>query len=129
MYEIWLMLNIVWELAAGLVPWLVALAAVWLALVAVALHRSAKPSAATPVTLSRTAAPGPWRRSFARALVIGIVAGLVAAAVVPFLTQSTLGEARYLVDWLALAGIGAAFGGAVFAWAWPLSAVLGRRQA
>ena len=36
MYEIWLMLNIVWELALSIWPWLVALAVLWLVLMMMA---------------------------------------------------------------------------------------------
>ena len=39
MYEIWLALNIAWEIAWGLWPWLLAAGVLWAALLALALKR------------------------------------------------------------------------------------------
>ena len=39
MYEIWLVMNIVWEIALGIWSWLALAATVWLALMALAWRR------------------------------------------------------------------------------------------
>jgi hypothetical protein len=108
MYEIWLMLNIVWEIALGAMPWLLAAAAVWAVLVVLAARHRASSSAAGP-------APAAARP----ALAVGLGAAVLALFAVPALTQSSLGEATYLADWLALGGIALAAGVAAFLFAWP----------
>jgi hypothetical protein len=104
MYEIWLVLNILWELALGVWPLLVAGLVAWGVLMAVAARRHRLP----------------WGRALGGALLIGAVAAVVAFTVVPGLTRSSLGELRYWVDWANLLGIALAVGGIVAAYAWPL---------
>jgi hypothetical protein len=111
-YEIWLMLNIAWELALGSATGLLGAGAFWLALTGLAMRRGA----------------APWRRSFKAALAVGALAGLTASLAAPVLTGSSLGEVRYLVDWLALAGIGAGVGVAVLALVWPAAVLLRGRM-
>jgi hypothetical protein len=105
MYEIWLMLNIVWELAATVWPALLVLALTWLLLVTLALRRRAR----SPIRA---------------ALGVALAGGLLAIVGVPALTQSSIGEARYLPDWLVLSGIAAAAALAAFAFALPLLRLL-----
>jgi hypothetical protein len=113
MYELWLMLNIVWEIALGVWPWLLGLGLVWLALVAAALARAPAPS-------SRPWWPRAWRV----AVVAGLAAFALALVAVPTLTRASLTDLAYGADWLALGGI--AFGGAVVAalFALPIARLL-----
>jgi hypothetical protein len=106
MYEIWLMLNIVWEIAMSLWPLLLVAAAVWLALLG---------------TTWRTAG-GHWRAGLLPALGVGAVTAIVAALLVPGLTRSTLSDMGYWVDWAALLGLAAAAGGVAASFVWPMLA-------
>jgi peptidoglycan biosynthesis protein MviN/MurJ (putative lipid II flippase) len=114
MYEIWLMLNIVWEIALGVWPVLLLAALLWLAL----LGRSWRTTGAH------------WRAALPPALGIGLVMAVVTALMLPGWMQSTLADMGYWVDWAALLGLAAAAGGVVAAFAWPLLARRhGRAQA
>ncbi len=104
MYEIWLMLNIVWEIALEQWPLLLVVAVLWLALMG---------------TTWRSAGTG-WRAGLLPALGVGVVTAIVAALVLPGLTRSTLSDMGYWLDWAALLGLAVAVGGAVAAFAWPL---------
>lgn len=106
MYEIWLMLNIVWEIALGVWPLLLVAAVLWLALMGT----------------SWRSAGAHWRAALVPALGIGLVMAVVAALMLPGWTQSELSNMGYWVDWAALVGLAAAAGGVVAAFAWPLLA-------
>ena len=107
MYEIWLMLNIVYELALGLWPWLLALTALWL-------------------LLMLRARGGRWRASLPGAIGLGLAVAVLIFFITPAWNKSGLGEMRYWVDWANLLGIAAAWGAAGVAFAWPLLAGLRR---
>ncbi|MDO5624172.1 MAG: hypothetical protein Q4G71_05740 [Pseudomonadota bacterium] len=100
MYEIWLMLNIAYELALSIWPWLLALAAAWVLLLALA-GRGAS-----------------WRACLPRAVMLGALLGAVIFFVTPTWSKSGLDEMRYWVDWANLAAIALAWAvaGAAFAW-------------
>ncbi len=104
MYEIWLMLNIVYELALSIWPWLLALAALWLLLMGRAWGRRG----------------ADWRASLPGAIVLGLLVAIVIFAVTPIWNKSALGEMKYWVDWANLLGIAAAWGVAGVAFGWPL---------
>jgi hypothetical protein len=107
MYEIWLVMNIVWEIALGLWPLLLAAGALWIILMLTAWRR-----------------PGTrWRAGLPLALGIGVLATIAAFALVPGWTRSTLSELGYWVDWANLLAVAAAFGAAAVAFAWPLSSM------
>ena len=113
MYEIWLMLNILWELALGAWPLLAAALLAWAVLLGLAWRRSSDAGA----TRMRA-----WRG----ALAVGAVATVVAFLVMPALTRSSLGELAYWVDWLSLAGMACGVGAATFVFSWPLLKLLPR---
>ncbi|MFC7411272.1 hypothetical protein [Hydrogenophaga atypica] len=105
MYEIWLVINILWEIALGLWPVLLLVAVTWAFLVLRAFTRGAA-----------------WQRSLGLALVIGVGVALLLIPVVPGAVGSSLADMGYWVDWVNLLAICAGFGAAAFALAWPLLA-------
>ncbi|MBL8327125.1 MAG: hypothetical protein JNJ89_19425 [Rubrivivax sp.] len=115
MYEIWLMLNILWETALGVWPLLAGAVLAWAALVALAWRRGRDAEART-MPAGRAAPPG---RAWAPALGASLVVAVLAFLTLPMLTRSSLRELSYWVDWLSVAGIAAGVGLATFAFAWP----------
>lgn len=112
MYEIWLVMNILWEIALGIWPLLLLLAAAaWLLLVLLAWRQ-----------------PGArWRQARPLAAGLGLGGALLGALLVPASIGSSLHELSYWVDWANLASIALGLGLAVMAFAWP-ACVLWRRQ-
>ena len=107
MYELWLMLNILWEIALGIWPWLVAALAAWLVIVGLSLRRG-----------------GAWSGTLRTALLVGVAVLVVSFFAVPGLTRSSLGELSYWGDWLSLGGIAVGFGVAATLAALPLLQLL-----
>ena len=108
MYEIWLVINILWEIALGIwQPLLVAVVA-WALL---ALWAARRPGAQ-------------WRASLMPALGIGLVVAIAAAAWVPGWSRSSMSDMGYWVDWANLLAIAGGFGAAAVAVAWPLVAMV-----
>ena len=113
MYEIWLVMNILWELALGVWPLLLGAAVLWAVLMATALAR-----------------PGTrWGVGLPLAVVAGLLVAAAAVVALPGLTRASLSDMGYWVDWINLLGIAAAFGAVAAAFAWPLLAMRGRRHA
>ena len=106
MYELWLMLNILWEVALSAWPMLLAAALLWLVLMGITL---------------RTAGAR-WSASLPSALLIGGIAAFAAFLLLPRALSSTLSDLGYWVDWVTLIGLALAVGGAVAAYASPLLA-------
>lgn len=107
MYEIWLVMNIVWEIALGIWPLLLAAVGLWLVVMVTALrHRGAC-----------------WLAGLPLALGVGAAVTLAAALWVPGWNKSALSEMGYWVDWINLLGLAAGFGAVAMAFAWPLSAM------
>lgn len=106
MYEIWLMLNIVWEMAVDLWPLLLLLAVLWLALLAGTWRRAGTH----------------WRAALPLALGVFAATALVAALLLPGWTRSTLSEMGYWVDWAMLLGLAAAAGALAGGFVWPMVA-------
>lgn len=113
MYEIWLMLNIVWEIALGAWPLLLALALLWVLFLVAALRGRGTQ----------------WRGGLPIAAGVGVVAGVIAFLAVPALTRASLGDLAYWVDWLALGGIALAAAVAAGLFVWPLAARRSRPRA
>jgi hypothetical protein len=107
MYEIWLVLNILWEIALTVWPVLLAGAAAWVVLAAIAARRPARA----------------WRRSRALAIGVGVLVAILAFLMVPSLTRSSLSELRYWVDWANLLAIALGAGALGAAFAWPVAAL------
>jgi hypothetical protein len=111
MYEAWLMLNIVWEIL--LTAWPLTLA---LLLLVAGLGLAA--------LLARGAA---WRSAWPVALAGAAIVGVASFLLLPGLTRSSLGELKYWVDWMALAGLAGGFAALAAALLWPLMALLKRQ--
>ena len=80
MYEIWLAMNIVYEIALGIWPLLALLLAVWVALFVAARGRLGA-------------------RQVRQALLLGALVAVALFFSVPTLTQSSLANMGYWVDW------------------------------
>ena len=105
MYEIWLVINILWEIALGLWPVLLLVAVTWAFLVLRAFTRGAA-----------------WQRSLGLALVIGVGVALLLIPLVPGAIGSSLSDMGYWVDWANLLAICGWFGVVVAALVWPMLA-------
>ncbi len=104
MYEIWLVMNIVWEIALGVWPLLaLGAAAAWLVLMVLAWRR--------PMAQ--------WRGAWPLAAGVAAAAAVIGFLVVPTTTSSSLQELAYWVDWANLASIALGIGVAALAFAWP----------
>jgi len=111
MYEIWLMLNIVWEILLGAWPLVLVLLLLFAGLtVAAWLRRGAA-----------------WRAAWPVALAGAVIVGVASFLLLPSLTLSSLGELKYWVDWLALAGVAGGFALVAGALLLPLTALLKRQ--
>jgi hypothetical protein len=106
MYEIWLAMNIVWEMALGIMPLLLVGAVTWAVLMTVALRRRAE-----------------WGRALPGALLAGAAVTVLLMLMLPGWTQSSLREMGYWVDWANLVAMSAGFGALAAAFAWPLLAM------
>jgi hypothetical protein len=104
MYEIWLAMNIAYETALGLLPALAPLVLMWA--VMMVINRK-KLKRVKPVTLAAVA----------------VLVSLVAVLALPSLSQSTLADMGYWVDWAALLGMAAGAGAAAAVLLWPVLAM------
>jgi len=107
MYEIWLAMNIVYEIALGLWPALAPLLIVWVVMW-INRQKLAQVSVA------------------ALAAVVVLVA-LAAVLALPSLSRASLADMGYWVDWAALLGMAAGLGVAAALLLWPLLATMRRR--
>lgn len=112
MYEIWLAMNIVWEMAVAQASWTVPLALAFAVLVVIALVRGAD-----------------WRRGWRWAWRIGLLATVAAIAFLPALSGAAWSDLSYVVDWAMLVATAVAVGAVVAVFVWPLAAALCRRGA
>lgn len=103
MYEIWLVINIVYEIALTMWPLLALALAVWLVLLFVARGRSGGAGAAVG---------------------IGALAAVLLFFTVPSLTHSSLSNMGYWVDWANLLAVALGLGAVASVFVWPLMALL-----
>ena len=104
MYEIWLAMNIAYETALGLLPALAPLVLMWA--VMMVINRK-KLKRVKTVTLAAVA----------------VLLSLAAVLALPSLSQSTLADMGYWVDWAALLGMAAGVGVAAAVLLWPVLAM------
>ncbi len=107
MYEIWLALNILWEISLVYLPLLIGTVVCWAVLMGVALR-------------SRRSR---WADGTLPAIVTGVLFGMIAFVAFPTLTAASLSSPGYWVDWAALSGIALAYGTICFLLALPLWAM------
>lgn len=101
MYEIWLAMNIAYETALGLLPALAPLVLMWAVMMVINRKKLKRVKLAT----------------------LAAVAVLVAVVALPSLTQSSLVDMTYWVDWAALLGMAAGVGVAAALLMWPVLAM------
>ena len=104
MYEIWLAMNIVYEIALGIWPLLALLLAVWVALLVAARGRLGA-------------------RQVRQALLLGALVAVALFFSVPTLTQSSLANMGYWVDWANVLAIALGLGALAALFTWPLMAL------
>lgn len=110
MYEMWLTLNILFELGLQYLPVVVATAVLWVVLIGVAASRGR---------------PG-WGKAIKPAVVAFVVVTAITFFITPGLTRSSFANMGYWVDWANLFLYAAAFGGVAAALVWPLAAMMRR---
>ena len=109
MYEIWLAMNIVYEIALGVWPLLALLLAVWVALLVAARGRLGA-------------------RQVRQALLLGALVAVALFFSVPALTQSSLSNMGYWVDWANLLAIALGLGALAAVFSVPLFGLAARRR-
>ena len=110
MYEIWLTLNILFELSLQYLPVVIGTALLWLILMALAANR-------------RNAG---WGKAIRPALVVYVVVTAITFFITPGMTRSSFANMGYWVDWGNLFLYAAAFGAVAAALTWPLAAMIRR---
>ncbi|MBP7131994.1 MAG: hypothetical protein KBA70_04450 [Aquabacterium sp.] len=106
MYEVWLMLNIFWEILRPVLPVLLVVLVIWLGLML---------RAGSGKTTN-------WTGGLSRSLLVGVVVAVLAFFVLPGALKSDLSEMGYWADWLTLIGLSAGAGAVVAALLWPIFA-------
>jgi hypothetical protein len=104
MYEIWLVMNIAYEIVLDLWPALLPLALVWAAVMLINRKKLARIRASTLAALA-------------------VLVALAAMLALPSLSKSTLPDMGYWVDWAALLGMAAGVGVAAAVLLWPVLAM------
>ena len=109
MYEIWLAMNIIYEIALGIWPLLALLLAVWVALFVAARGRLGA-------------------RQMRQALLLGALVAVALFFSVPALTQSSLSDMGYWVDWANLLAIALGLGALAAVFSVPILGLAGGRK-
>ena len=104
MYEIWLAMNIAYETALGLLPALAPLVLMWAAVMFINRKKLALVSGSVLAA-------------------VAVLVALAAVLALPSLSQSTLADMGYWVDWAALLGMAAGVGVAAAVLLWPVLAM------
>jgi len=107
MYELWLALNIVYELALAHMSTLIILAVTILFLFGIAAVKGAPA----------------WGKGFRIGLAGGVLVTIAGFFFVPAMIDSSIGDLNYWVDWANLLAVAAGFGAAAAALLWPIGAM------
>lgn len=112
MYEIWLGMNILYELMWNYLPFVLAVVVSWVILMTYAIQHDAA-----------------WRRGVRGGLLGMLVVSVVSFLAFPSLTMSSLGNLGYWIDYLFLFQIAVAYG-VVFGlgFVWPVAALAARTR-
>jgi hypothetical protein len=104
MYEIWLAMNIVYEMALALWPALLPLVLVWAAVMLINRKKLAQVRGTVLAT-------------------VAVLVALVAVLALPAMSKSTLADMGYWVDWANLLAMAAGTGVAAAVLLWPVLAM------
>jgi len=104
LYNIWMSINVVYEMLLPLLWLVVLLGLAWAATLVLALKR---------------ASMSQWRRSLPMTGLVGLVGAVLVFFLVPFLTHSSLADLYKFIDWLFLVGTAVAVGVALMVATWP----------
>jgi hypothetical protein len=105
-YEIWLGMNIMWEIALGIMPYIVIAAIIWLAISWLTVKKKVS-----------------WFPAFKSTFIIGLVVTVSAFFALPTLTLSSFSEMSYWLDWATLSMMALGVGTVVFGFIWPFMAL------
>lgn len=106
MYELWLALNILFELALMYLPIVLTVAVLWVVIMAIAFKRG----------------QGKWSAAIRPAILSGLAVTFIGVLAIPGLTLSSLSELKYWVDWANLVAVAGGFGTVAAAFALPIAA-------
>ncbi len=104
MYEIWLAMNIAFEIALDLWPALLPLALMWVVVMGINRKKLAQVSGSVLAA-------------------VAVLVALAAVLALPSLSQSTLTDMGYWVDWASLLGMAAGVGVTAAVLLWPVLAM------
>jgi hypothetical protein len=112
MYEIWLAMNILYEVAWNYMPFVLSVIVLFAILLTYAIQHQAA-----------------WRRGIKGGIVGGIVITVLTFLMFPYLTKSSLSNLGYWIDYVFLLQIAVGFG-LVFGlgFVWPLTALAAARK-
>jgi hypothetical protein len=105
-YEIWLGMNIMWEIALEIMPYIVIAAIIWLAISWLTVQKKVS-----------------WFPAFKITFIIGLVVTVSAFFTLPTLTLSSFSDMSYWLDWATLTMMALGVGAVVFGFIWPFMAL------
>jgi hypothetical protein len=112
-YDIWLGLNIFWEIALSKLPIILLAAFVWLILSGIALSKR----------------PIKWCKVSRTALIPAALVTVIMFFLFPGQSHATLADMGYWVDWAVLSAVALGFGGLAFIYAVPALIIFRRDSA
>jgi hypothetical protein len=105
-YEIWLGMNIMWEIVLGIMPYIVIAAIIWLAISWLTVKKKVS-----------------WFPAFKSTFIIALVVTVSAFFALPTLTLSSFSDMSYWLDWATLSMMALGVGAVVFVFVWPMMAL------
>ena len=105
-YEIWLGMNIMWEIALSFLSYILIAAIIWLAISFVTYQKKAS-----------------WLVAFKSTFIIGLIVTVIAFFTLPTLTLSSFRDMNYWLDWATLTLMACGVGAVVFGFIWPFMAL------
>lgn len=107
MYEIWLAINILYELALMYLPFILTVITLWVVLLVYALQHQAD-----------------WRKGLRGGIFGGIAVAALTFLIFPYITKSSLADLSYWIDYVFLFQIAAGYGVVVgLGFIWPIAAL------
>jgi hypothetical protein len=95
-----------WEIALGIMPYIVIAAIIWLAISFVTVQKKAS-----------------WLPAFKSTFIIGLLVTIIAFFAIPTLTLSSFSDMSYWLDWATLIMMALGVGAIVFGFIWPFMAL------